>query len=144
MQLFFIKNIRFLNLTIYHIAKRQPFNCPKSRIHQLPHHNLLRTSNNIIHLSPIASDFPPSTSPSHLVSHSSVPQAYPSSHSIPHQYHADIHSTFLQATAPYIHDFNKMPSLVSINKYNKAKLVELIDFFDSFPLLFNGERIKPT
>ena len=24
------------------------------------------------------------------------------------------------------------------------RLVELIDFFDSFPLLFNGERIKPT
>lgn len=70
-------------------------------IHQPPHHNLLRTSNNIIHLSPIASDFPPSTSPSHLVSPSSVPQAYPSSHSIPHQYHADIHSTFLQATASY-------------------------------------------
>ena len=44
----------------------------------------------------------------------------------------------------YIHDFNKIPSLVSIDKYNKAKLVELIDFFDSFPLLFNGERIKPT
>ena len=25
---------------------------------------------------------------------------------------------------------------------HKAKLVELIDFFDSFPLLFNGERIR--
>ena len=44
----------------------------------------------------------------------------------------------------YIHDFNKIPSLVGIDTYNKAKLVELIDFFDSFPLLFNGERIKPA
>ena len=52
--------------------------------------------------------------------------------------------TGLSSNVPYIHDFNKIPSLVSINKYNKATLVELIDFFDSFPLLFNGERIKPT
>lgn len=44
----------------------------------------------------------------------------------------------------YIHDFNKIPSLVGIDTYNKSKLVELIDFFDSFPLLFNGERIKPA
>ncbi|MCI7190391.1 MAG: hypothetical protein MR998_07120 [Lachnospiraceae bacterium] len=42
----------------------------------------------------------------------------------------------------YIHDFNQIPSLVNIDTHNKAKLVELIDFFDSFPLLFNGERIK--
>ena len=42
----------------------------------------------------------------------------------------------------YINNFNQIPSLVSIDTHNKAKLVELIDFFDSFPLLFNGERIR--
>lgn len=44
----------------------------------------------------------------------------------------------------YVHGFNKIPSLVSIDTDNKSKLVELIDFFDSFPLLFNGEIIKPS
>ena len=44
----------------------------------------------------------------------------------------------------YVHGFNKIPSLVSIDTDNKSRLVELIDFFDSFPLLFNGEIIKPS
>lgn len=44
----------------------------------------------------------------------------------------------------YIHGFNKIPSLVSIDMDNKSRLVDLIDFFDSFPLLFNGEIIKPN
>lgn len=44
----------------------------------------------------------------------------------------------------YIHGFKKIPSLVSIDTENKSRLVDLIDFFDSFPLLFNGERIKPS
>ena len=50
------------------------------------------------------------------------------------QYNNDLNS--------YINNFNQIPSLVSIDTHNKAKLVELIDFFDSFPLLFNGERIR--
>lgn len=44
----------------------------------------------------------------------------------------------------YVHGFNKIPSLVSIDTENKSILVDLIDFFDSFPLLFCGERIKPS
>ena len=59
---------KIFNFTIYHIAKRQPFYCPKSHIHHLPHYNLLRTSNNIIHLpQPTSSDSPLSTPLSHLV-----------------------------------------------------------------------------
>ena len=52
------------------------------------------------------------------------------------QYNNDLNS--------YINNFNQIPSLVGIDTHNKAKLVELIDFFDSFPVLFNGERIRQT
>lgn len=40
-----------------------------------------------------------------------------------------------------IHGYEEMPSLVSLDTINKNKLVELIDFFDTFPLLYCGERL---
>ena len=50
MQLFFTKNI-IQRLIKLNIAKRTASQPPStSHIHHLPHHNLLRTSNNIIHL----------------------------------------------------------------------------------------------
>lgn len=44
----------------------------------------------------------------------------------------------------YIHGFKKIPPLVCIDTNTKSKLVDLIDFFDSFPLSFNGEKIMPN
>lgn len=42
----------------------------------------------------------------------------------------------------YVHSWEKIPSLVSIDDENKDRLVELIDFFDSFPLIFCGQVLK--
>lgn len=44
----------------------------------------------------------------------------------------------------YVHSFNDIPSLVSLGGDVKSQLVDLIDFFDSFPLSFNGEKIMPN
>lgn len=40
-----------------------------------------------------------------------------------------------------IHGYEEMPSLVSLDTISKNKLVELIDFFDTFPLLYCGEQL---
>ena len=41
-----------------------------------------------------------------------------------------------------LHSFRDIPSLVSIDKEGKNKIIEIINFFKYYPLIFNGEVIK--
>lgn len=41
-----------------------------------------------------------------------------------------------------LHSFQDLPALVSLDSETKDKLVQIISFFKSYPLLFNGEKIQ--
>lgn len=41
-----------------------------------------------------------------------------------------------------LHSFRDIPALVSIDKEGKNKIIEIINFFKYYPLIFNGEVIK--
>lgn len=41
-----------------------------------------------------------------------------------------------------LHSFSKLSALVSLDTQNKNKIIEIIKFFEYYPLLFNGMKIK--